>query len=97
MREIILKAYSEHPAIHDTPAPVVQLEGIQGGTLTFLCIGYISNPRNTGSVSSELLFTILKALREAGLYLSPPATTSVSRPEAAQGGDAVVDQLTGNR
>ena len=97
MREIILKAYSEHPAIQDTPAPVVQLEGIQGGTLTFLCIGYISNPRNTGSVSSELLFTILKALREAGLYLSPPATTSVSRPESAQGGDAVVDQLTGNR
>ncbi len=96
MREIILRAYNEHPAVQETPAPIVQLEGIQSGTLTFLAIGYIGNPRNTGGVRSDLLFTILKALRDAGLYLSPPATTSIAQQVAQPGEtDAVVDQLTG--
>ena len=97
MRAIILDAYRAHPAIQETPEPIVQLEGIQNGTLTFLAIGYIGNPRGTGGVLSELLFTILQSLRDAGLYLSPPATTSVSKPESTQSGDAVVDQLTGAR
>ncbi|QNP48009.1 DUF3772 domain-containing protein [Diaphorobacter aerolatus] len=99
MREIILAAYTGHPAIQDTPAPIVQLEGIQNGTLTFLCIGYIGNPRSTGGVRSDLLFTILKALRDAGLYLSPPATTSVTSPvqNTPDGSDPVTEQLTGAR
>ncbi|MPM59022.1 hypothetical protein SDC9_105859 [bioreactor metagenome] len=95
MREIILQAYTSHPAVQEMPAPSVQLEGIQNGTLTFLCIGYIGNPRSTGSVRSELLFTILKTLREAGLYLSPPATTSVAKPDSPGTDDPVIDQMTG--
>ena len=36
---------------------------------------------------SDVLFSILDALREAGLTLSPPATTTVAQPvsEAAPG------------
>lgn len=78
MRDLILAAFTEHESILDTPAPIVQLEDIVSGTLTFLAIGYVSNPRNAGGVKSDLLFAILDSLRSAGLALSPPASTSVA-------------------
>ncbi|WP_422845579.1 DUF3772 domain-containing protein [Acidovorax sp. M2(2025)] len=86
MRDLILQAFQDHEGVLETPEPIVQLEGIVSGTLTFLAIGYVSNPRNAGSVRSDLLFSILGALREAGLALSPPATTAVAPyvPSAAQ-------------
>ncbi|RYF01787.1 MAG: mechanosensitive ion channel family protein, partial [Comamonadaceae bacterium] len=85
MRDLILQAFSEHEGIMDNPEPIVQLEGILNGTLTFLAIGYVSNPRNSGGVRSDLLFTILARLRDAGLALSPPATTAVSAHVALAG------------
>lgn len=80
MREVILQAFHAHEGIMEDPEPIVQLEGILNGTLTFLAIGYVSNPRNSGGVRSDLLFTILDNLRGAGLALSPPATTSLTHP-----------------
>ncbi|WP_159311534.1 mechanosensitive ion channel family protein, partial [Raoultella terrigena] len=76
MRQLILDAFTSHPDVLDTPAPIVQLEGIVDGTLTFLAIGHVVNPRNTGGVKSDLLFSILETLRQAGLALSPPTTTT---------------------
>ncbi|WP_040328149.1 mechanosensitive ion channel family protein, partial [Acidovorax delafieldii] len=86
MRELILQAFHAHEDILESPAPSVTLEGIQSGTLTFLAIGYVSSPRNAAGVRSDVLFAILEALREAGLALSPPATTSVAQAprDAAQ-------------
>lgn len=78
MRDLILQAFRGHESVLDNPEPIVQLEGIVNGTLTFLAIGYVSNPRNAGGVRSDLLFGILAALRDAGLALSPPATTAVA-------------------
>ncbi|MFT4242230.1 MAG: mechanosensitive ion channel, partial [Acidovorax sp.] len=85
MRALILAAFESHEGILDDPAPVVQLEGIQNGTLTFLATGYVSNPRNAGGVRSDLLFCILDALRAAGLALSPPATTAVAQAQRESG------------
>jgi small-conductance mechanosensitive channel len=87
MRTLILEAFTAHEGIMDDPEPIVQLEGILNGTLTFLAIGYVSNPRNAGGVRSDLLFSILDKLRDAGLALSPPATTAVAHSARAQGGD----------
>jgi small-conductance mechanosensitive channel len=81
MRELILQAFEAHQAVLEMPAPSVTLEGIQSGTLTFLAIGYVGSPRDVGGVRSDLLFAILDALREAGLALSPPATTSVAQAQ----------------
>ncbi len=83
MRDLIQAAFTAHEGILDNPAPVVQLEDIVSGTLTFLAIGYVSNPRNAGGVKSELLFSILESLREAGMALSPPASTTVPPASAA--------------
>ena len=85
MRDVILQAFCEHEGVLQTPEPSVQLEGILNGTLTFLAIGYVSNPRNVGGVRSDLLFSILDGLRNAGLALSPPATTAIA-PMGAGGG-----------
>jgi potassium-dependent mechanosensitive channel len=91
MRDLILAAFTEHEGILDTPAPAVQLEDIVSGTLTFLAIGYVSNPRNAGGVKSDLLFSILESLRNAGLALSPPASTSVAPFSAALAPHATPD------
>ena len=80
MRALILQAFQAHEGVLDSPAPSVTLEGIQSGTLTFLAIGYVSSPRQAAGVRSEVLFAILEALRDAGLTLSPPATTTVAQP-----------------
>lgn len=90
MRQLILDAFTAHPDVLDAPAPVVQLEGIVDGTLTFLAIGHVVNPRNTGGVKSDLLFSILETLRQAGLALSPPTTmTTAMAPRHSAPGDAV--------
>lgn len=78
MRELILAAFREHPAMLQEPAPVVQLDGIQNGTLTFTATGWVANPRSVGGARSDILFSILDALRAEGLHLSPPATTFVT-------------------
>jgi len=85
LRELILQAFEAHPDILQTPAPSVTLEGIQNGTLTFLAIGYVSSPRQVSGVRSDMLFSILDALRAAGLALSPPATMQVPQPAGEPG------------
>ncbi|WP_284424771.1 DUF3772 domain-containing protein [Acidovorax sp. SUPP1855] len=96
MREVILQAFHAHEGIMEDPEPIVQLEGILNGTLTFLSIGYVSNPRNSGGVRSDLLFTILDNLRGAGLALSPPATTSLTHPTPTSPTVAVPQPQGGN-
>ncbi|MDF1485906.1 DUF3772 domain-containing protein [Ramlibacter sp. H39-3-26] len=83
MRAVLLQVFGAHPDVLPRPAPAVLLEGIQGGTLTFLAIGYVADPRRADGVRSDLLFGILEALRGAGLALSPPASTTVAPPGAA--------------
>ncbi len=78
MRELILQAFRAHEAILAEPAPVVQLDGIHNGTLTFIATGWVASPRSAGGTRSDVLFAILDALRAEGLYLSPPATTFVT-------------------
>ena len=69
MRTLILEAFRTHEGILDTPEPLVQLEGIANGTLTFLAIGYVGNPRNAGGVRSDVLFSILASVSYTHLTL----------------------------
>ncbi len=94
MRQLILDAFTSHPDVLDAPAPIVQLEGIVDGTLTFLAIGHVVNPRNTGGVKSDLLFSILETLRQAGLALSPPTTTTTAMAPRHTAPSDPVDALT---
>ena len=68
-RTLILEVLNEHPDTLAMPAPVVQLAGLDAGSMSFNCIAYVNSPRKVGGVKSDLLFTILERLRTADLPL----------------------------
>jgi len=65
--EILLRAFAEHDDVMDTPAPKVQLDGIDRGSIVFNITGYVSSPRQAYGVRSALLFRVLQDIRAAGL------------------------------
>lgn len=71
-RKIIFDALKAHPTTLETPSPNVQLDNLDGGSMTFVCTAYIGNPRDVSNVKSDLLFEILDQLRKADLPLSTP-------------------------
>jgi len=79
-REVLLAAFQSHPGVLDSPAPNVQLDGIDGSNLVFNASGYVSSPRAAYGVRSDLLFDVLERLREAGLSLGKPPTMLVAQP-----------------
>ena len=84
VRELILAACTDHPAVLKAPAPSLTLEGIENGLLIFQAVAYVPGPRQASAVRSELLFTILGELRQAGLPLSSPAMVMSAPPALAQ-------------
>ncbi|WP_133645458.1 DUF3772 domain-containing protein [Paraburkholderia flava] len=72
IRDILLKAYEDHPAILDKPAPSVTFSQLTPDGITLSVTGYVISPRISGSTKSDLLFEILKQLRAAEISLSNP-------------------------
>jgi small-conductance mechanosensitive channel len=72
VRDLMLGACGAHASVMPTPAPSVTLEGIENGMLIFQAIAYVQSPRLAGGVRSDLLFTILELLKDAGLPLAVP-------------------------
>jgi len=83
VRELMLAACQAHPAVLAAPAPSLTLEGIENGQLIFQAIAYVASPRQAGGVRSDLLFSILDALRQAGLPLAAPMLTMAVPPPTA--------------
>ena len=67
--QVLIDALPAHERTLDDPAPIVQLDGLDAGSMTFNCIAYVSSPRDVGGVKSELLFELLQRLRDAHLPL----------------------------
>ncbi|MEP7043405.1 MAG: DUF3772 domain-containing protein [Dokdonella sp.] len=72
VREIVRAALAEHDGVLKTPEPSVLLDAIDGGSLVFIAIAYIDNPRHAGTIRSDLLFDVLARLRAKGIALSSP-------------------------
>ena len=85
VRDVILAACSANARVLTTPGPSLTLEGIENGQLIFQAIAYVSGPRLASSVKSELLFTILADLREAGLPLSTTPSVVIASPPPPAG------------
>jgi len=83
-------AVSAHPGILTNPAPAVLLDGIENNALVFIGVAFIDNPRQTGSIRSEILLDILARLRDAGIPMVAPqevtlrstGATALPAPEA---------------
>lgn len=82
-REVLLQALQEHPGVLDSPAPNVQLDGIDGANLVFNATGFVRSPRAAYGVRSDVLFDALERLRDAGLALGKPPTMLLSQATAS--------------
>ncbi|CAM3759773.1 Miniconductance mechanosensitive channel MscM [Pseudomonas reidholzensis] len=72
VRELLLAAYAEHEAILDAPTPSVTFKDLTASGMVLSVSGYVAGPRQVSSTRSDLLFTVLARLREAGIELSSP-------------------------
>jgi potassium efflux system protein len=72
IRELLLKAYEEHEAVLDTPAPSVTFKDLTNTGLIISVSGFVNSPRSVGNARSDLLFTVLSCLRELGVVLAAP-------------------------
>ena len=90
VRALLLGVFEAHPEVLKEPAPNVQLDGIDNGSLVFNATGFVASPRAAYGVRSALLFEALKQLAAANIELSRPpqiiampaggATPSVEAP-----------------
>jgi potassium efflux system protein len=80
VREIVRETFAAHQGVLTTPTPSVLLDGIEGGSLIFVAVAYIANPRQSGSVRSDLLFEVLARLRANRIALSSPQDIKLLRP-----------------
>ena len=72
VRALLLGVFEAHPDVLDAPAPNVQLDGIDNGSLVFNATGFVASPRAAYGVRSALLFEALKKLAAANIELSRP-------------------------
>jgi potassium efflux system protein len=86
-REIILDVLNAHPSTLALPAPVVRLDNLDAGTMTFDCTAYVNSPRDVSAVKSDLLFETLERLRTAKLPLTSPQSMVVRTLPALLTGD----------
>lgn len=77
VRDLLLAAYRDNEAILDVPAPSVMFNQLAPNGITLSVTGFVSSPRMTANAKSDLLFEILKRLREADISLSMPQTLRV--------------------
>ena len=86
-REIILDVLNAHASTLATPAPVVRLDNLDAGTMTFDCTAYVNSPRDVSAVKSDLLFETLERLRDAKLPMTSPQSMVVRTLPPPQVGD----------
>ena len=84
VRSILLEAYHAHDAILDTPAPSVTFSQLAPTGIVLSVTGYVNSPRIVGGTKSELLYDILKRLRDADVSLSMPQKMILETPGQQQ-------------
>ncbi|MDB5743276.1 MAG: MscS Mechanosensitive ion channel [Polaromonas sp.] len=82
VKNLIREAFEAHAEVLSEPAPNVQLDGIDSAGLVFNATGFVSSPRMAYGVRSDLLFDVLKRLRDAGISLGKPPTMLVREEPA---------------
>ncbi|RKQ40325.1 DUF3772 domain-containing protein [Enterobacter sp. R1(2018)] len=80
VRNLLLEAYNLHESILEAPAPAVSFKELGPTGIVLSVTGYVNSPRMVSSTRSDLLYEILKMLREAGISLSQTQTMIIDRP-----------------
>jgi small-conductance mechanosensitive channel len=79
LKALLLSVYGEHEAVLASPAPSVYIDDISGGLVTINSFAHVNSPRSAYGVRSDLLFTVLDALRQAGIAMATPTDIHVIR------------------
>lgn len=80
VRNILLEAYEGHESVMDTPAPSVTFSQLGPDGIVLSVTGYVNSPRVVSKTKSDLLYDILKKLRDAGVSLSRTQTMTLINP-----------------
>ena len=65
VRELLLQAMRDHPGVLAAPAPGVTLDGVdERNRMMFSATCFVATPRLAGGTRSDLLFNVLRRLRE---------------------------------
>lgn len=80
VRSLLLQAYELHESILDTPAPSVSFKELGPTGIVLSVTGYVISPRMVSGTKSDLLYEILKALRNANISLSQTQTMVLEQP-----------------
>ncbi len=83
VRNLLLEAYNLHESILEAPAPSVSFKELGPNGIVLSVTGYVNSPRMVSSTRSDLLYEILKMLREAGISLSQTQTMILEQPPKA--------------
>ncbi len=74
VRTMLFAAFAEKPEVLDDPEVKVFIDSIDAGRVKLNCFAYVASPRDTYPVRSDLLFTLLRQFREAGIDLGTTTT-----------------------
>jgi small-conductance mechanosensitive channel len=80
VRSLLLQCYELHESILDTPAPSVSFKELGPNGIVLSVTGYVASPRMVSGTKSDLLYEILKALRNADISLSQTQTMVLEQP-----------------
>ncbi|MEG3135890.1 DUF3772 domain-containing protein [Rouxiella sp. T17] len=80
VRNILLEAYEAHESVMDTPPPSVTFSQLGPDGIVLSVTGYVNSPRVVSKTKSDLLYDILKKLRDAGVSLSRTQTMTLINP-----------------
>lgn len=79
VKQVLLDAYAEHPAVLEDPAPSVFIDSIANGQVSLNSFAYVPSPRQTYGVRSDLYFTLLKVLHDMDIALAAPTDIHLVR------------------
>ncbi|MYN11687.1 DUF3772 domain-containing protein [Pusillimonas sp. TS35] len=99
VRDIMLDAIREQEEVLETPTPSVNLDGFTHEALMFSATCYVGSPRMASGVRSQLLFGILRRLRQAdlALYVRQPADVGAPGVSGRADGDGEDEQGVGRK
>lgn len=70
VRAMLFAAFAGDDRVLVEPEPKVFIDSIEGTRAKFNCFAYVASPRDTYPVRSDLLFTLLRQFRAAGIDLA---------------------------
>nr|WP_184369054.1 DUF3772 domain-containing protein [Xanthomonas cannabis] len=88
VRDMLLALFAEHAKVLAEPAPSVFIDSLAGGHVNFNSFAYVSSPRDSYGVRSELFFALLQRMEAVGIALQSPQEIRFSRAGAAAARDA---------